>query len=126
MVKRVLASGSHDNRTGFTWVRGRVPNPDAAEYALCHGRYRKRARRRPPRDHARLRERGRGGHELLRNTARADRSVICTLPWRRALYLGDLAVRYTRNHAPENYGNDSACRDGGSWEDLFPARTNLK
>lgn len=42
----------------------------------------------------------------------------------RAAYLGRLAVRYVRGHAPAGYWSFTSCRDGGRW-DTDPARPNL-
>lgn len=42
----------------------------------------------------------------------------------RADYLGKLALRYDRSHAPPGYWNASRCRDGGLW-DLRRERANL-
>jgi hypothetical protein len=48
-----------------------------------------------------------------------------TMTERRASYLGQLALRYVRAHAPNGYWHGGHCRDGGRW-DLFPFRTNLR
>ena len=42
----------------------------------------------------------------------------------RADYLGKLALRYDRSHAPPGYWNASSCRDDGLW-DLRRERANL-
>jgi hypothetical protein len=42
----------------------------------------------------------------------------------RSTYLGTLARRYVRGHAPSDYWNAGNCRDGGAW-DLEPATSNL-
>jgi hypothetical protein len=44
---------------------------------------------------------------------------------RRASYLGRLALRYVRAHAPNAYWHGGHCRDGGRW-DLFPLQLNLR
>lgn len=44
---------------------------------------------------------------------------------RRASYLGQLALRFVRSHAPSGYWNGSHCRDGGRW-DLLPSLINLR
>ena len=44
---------------------------------------------------------------------------------RRATYLGQLALRYVRAHAPTGYWNAGNCRDGGRW-DLLPGVVNLR
>jgi hypothetical protein len=47
------------------------------------------------------------------------------LSGKRALYLGRLALRYVRSHAPRGYWNRRSCRDGGRW-DLAPGRVSLR
>jgi hypothetical protein len=42
----------------------------------------------------------------------------------RSSYLGTLARRYVRGHAPSGYWNYGKCRDGGTW-DLLPRTANL-
>jgi hypothetical protein len=44
---------------------------------------------------------------------------------RRAGYLGRLAARYVRSHAPAGYWSAASCRDGGRW-DLYPGSVNLR
>jgi hypothetical protein len=44
---------------------------------------------------------------------------------RRASYLGQLALRYVRSHAPSGYWHAGRCRDGGRW-DLLPGLINLR
>lgn len=44
---------------------------------------------------------------------------------RRASYLGQLALRYVRSHAPSGYWHAGHCRDGGRW-DLLPGLINLR
>lgn len=70
----------------------------------------------------------------LRNEAQTDCYAVqlvpyaafyAGLPWRRATYLGSLAVRMTRRLAPPGYWNSRFCRDGGRW-DLLPRVENIK
>jgi hypothetical protein len=42
-----------------------------------------------------------------------------------ASYLGRLALRYVRSHAPSGYWNRTRCRDGGRW-DIMPTQDNLR
>jgi hypothetical protein len=58
--------------------------------------------------------------QLVRPLARNLKMTV-----RRANYLGQLAFRYVRAHAPDGYWNSGRCRDGGRW-DLLPFETNLR
>jgi hypothetical protein len=44
---------------------------------------------------------------------------------RRSSYLGRLALRYVRSHAPAGYWNRRSCRDGGRW-DMIASQVNLR
>ncbi|HEY7732146.1 MAG TPA: hypothetical protein VH950_14790 [Gaiellaceae bacterium] len=43
----------------------------------------------------------------------------------RANYLGTLALRYVRSHAPAGYWSGRSCRDGGRW-DIIASQVNLR